>query len=60
MLMSAGAFMDEFLDEVFEMIRASNVDLQKRFSCSPDGFHVSGCKRLSQLSIDRGLANLAG
>ena len=52
--------MDEFLNKVCAMTRASNVDLQKKkFSCSPSGFHVSGCKHLSKLSIGRGLGILA-
>ena len=33
---------------------------KKTFSCGPDGFHVSSGKRLSRLSIDRGLEILAG
>ena len=52
--------MDEFIDKVFVMNRASNVDLQKTFSCGPGGFHVSGGMRLSQLGMDRGLGILAG
>ena len=47
-------FMDEYLDKVLV------IGLAKTFSCSPDEFHDSGCKRLSQLSIDRGLGILAG
>ena len=53
--------MDEFLDKVF-ICDDSNVErgFAKTFSCDPHRFHVTGSKRLSQLSMERGLGIPAG
>ena len=54
------SYMDATLDKVFVMTRASNVDLQKRFPAIQIDSMFSGSKRLSQLSMGRGLGILAG
>ena len=59
-LAAFGVTKDEFLERVFVMTQSVERGFAKTFSCDPDQFHVPGGKRLSQLSMERGLGILAG
>ena len=54
------SYMAETLDKSISNDYAFNVNLRKRFSSSAHGFHLSGSKRLSKLTTDRGLGFITG